>query len=987
MPASPPVSPRSILKRQPNKNPLRAPEANASQNASRSPKSSTSPGGVRFAQEPKRSLRRMPHFGGGAPNSKPRLSALQIPFDEAEAASLPHNCDGDWLQHLQSPRPAEAENADDDVDRQLLGYNAVCQALGSPTGRQGGYAEIPYAQSQNNGPSFASLAAGANSNMARRSSDESLRAMISGARTEDEEEDAESSQFFRKPLSSPRLRPHAGNDDDVTAITDSSNSSPSFTPPALSRSMSLSSGSSSDGPASPSDEVPSLGSTKPSRFTPYYVAPGTRSLDSSSKLLHFSGNWKELYSSGYVRNTLKTTSQTGASMSFSFTGSGVEWFGNTDKWHGIAKVYIDGTLAEHVDSWSSKTRRQQRLYWNFGLTAGRHTLKIVNSGERHKKSKGTKMDVDALVVTMWPNSTSTQQQAESPQQDITVSPQSLQENYVPSLDLAASPTGAQWTLNQEGTTGVHAMQLAVISETHAIIVDKVEHNPLTIDGHPAWAALYNLKTNDVTPLRMQSNSFCAGGTFLSNGTLVNVGGNPVVEDYTAAADFGDVDGLQAIRIFEPCDSDDISGCTMYENHDRTRMASPRWYNTVLRISDGSAMIVGGSLKGGWINNATTNNPTVEYFPPKDIDGSNGLPIRLPFLVDTLNSNLFPIAFSLPDGKVFIAANNDAMIYDWKTNTERRLPSIPNGVRVTYPMTGTGVLLPLTPENGYTPEILLCGGSTVDDTKPGYEISSQDPASAQCSRMVLTNDGIAAGWQVEQMPAARTMPDAVLLPTGQILIVNGGATGISGYGNVLDQVGASNADNPVFTPVLYDPTAPVGQRFSQAEMPTSDIPRLYHSIATLTPSGNIMIAGSNPNLDRSEVKYGTEYRVEWLSPPYMSGDRPSIVSAPKKIEFGTAAQLDIQLPSSLHNSNVQGIRYLKTFQLTLTIGAPSDGNIYPPGPGWLYIVVNGIPSTGIKVMIGDGKAPPSNEAALQNLLSQTSADQYDDAKHKDKDDSE
>ena len=83
--------------------------------------------------------------------------------------------------------------------------------------------------------------------------------MISGARTEDEEEDAESSQFFRKPLSSPRLRPHAGNDDDVTAITDSSNSSPSFTPPALSRSMSLSSGSSSDGPASPSDEVPSLG--------------------------------------------------------------------------------------------------------------------------------------------------------------------------------------------------------------------------------------------------------------------------------------------------------------------------------------------------------------------------------------------------------------------------------------------------------------------------------------------------------------------------------------------------------------------------------------------------------------------------------------------------------------------------------------------------------------------------------------------------------
>lgn len=30
----------------------------------------------------------------------------------------------------------------------------------------------------------------------------------------------------------------------------------------------------------------------------------------------------------------------------------------------------------------------------------------------------------------------------------------------------------------------------------------------------------------------------------------------------------------------------------------------------------------------------------------------------------------------------------------------------------------------------------------------------------------------------------------------------------------------------------------------------------------------MIAGSNPNLDRSNVVYGTEYRVEWLRPAYM-----------------------------------------------------------------------------------------------------------------------
>lgn len=629
------------------------------------------------------------------------------------------------------------------------------------------------------------------------------------------------------------------------------------------------------------------GSTNPTTFSPYYVPPGARSYDSASPLLHYSGDWGESFSSGYVQGSIRKTSTANSYVSFTFTGTGIEWFGSMSPKHGIAEVYMDGQLSERADGYNSQPLRQQRLFWVYDLPPTKHTIKIVNSGIHNNQAGGTSLDIDAFVVTDAPE-TKSALLVQSPASDS------------PSSDLAiAEPSAAQWTLEQQGSTGVHAMQLAVISDSHAIIIDKVEHNPLTIAGHPAWGALYNLNTHSVKPLNMRSNSFCAGGTFLSNGTMINVGGNPVVEDITAAADFGDVDGLQAVRIFEPCDSDNVEKCDIYENHSRIRMASPRWYNTVLRLSDGSAMIVGGSKKGGWINNATTNNPTVEYFPPKNVAGQNGLPVPLPFLVETLNSNLFPIAFSLPDGKVFMAANQDTMIYDWKNNVERRLPRLPNGVRVTYPMTGTGILLPLSPANGYIPEILLCGGSAVDDTKPDSEISSQDPASAQCSRMVLTDDGISQGWQVEQMPQARIMPDAVLLPTGQILIVNGGATGISGYGNVKDQVGASNADNPVLTPVLYDPSAPSGQRFSSAGMPTSNIPRLYHSIATLTPSGKIMIAGSNPNLDRSEVKYGTEYRVEWVSPPYMTAaERPSFTGqAPQKIGFGQSVTVDVKVPAS------------------------------------------------------------------------------------------
>ncbi|GLB34682.1 putative copper radical oxidase [Lyophyllum shimeji] len=734
------------------------------------------------------------------------------------------------------------------------------------------------------------------------------------------------------------------------------------------------------------------GSTTPAPFTPFYVPPGAKAYDSSSPLVLYTGKWRTVFSAGYIHQSLSSTMEPHAAISFTFTGTGIEWFGNCDRHHGISLVFIDGLFTRNVDAYCDhdKPLKQQRIFWNFDLPYGHHTIKIINTAKRHGSTRPTICDIDAFVVTRGTNAG----------HQFQLSTAFLKGNYPAFLATQTSQvldTASEWTLTQQGTTGVHAMQLAIISNSHAIIIDKVEHNPLTISGHPAWGALYNLNTHAVKPLAMQSNSFCAGGTFLGNGTLVSVGGNPVVDGHTASADFGDLDGLQAVRIFEPCDSESPDGCDMYEHHSRIRLASPRWYNTVVRIGDGSAMIVGGSKKGGWINNATVNNPTLEYFPPKGIHGSNGLPINLPFLVDTLNSNLFPIAFSLPDGKVFMAANRDAMIYDWKNNQERRLPQIPNGVRVTYPMTGTGLLLPLSPENGYRPEILLCGGSDISDTKPSYEISSQDPASPQCSRMVLTNEGIAAGWQVESMPQARIMPDAVLLPTGEVFIVNGAGSGISGYGNVRDQVGSSNADNPVLTPVLYNPLAAPGSRFSSAGLPSSSIPRLYHSVATLTPAGDIMVAGSNPNLDRSELQYGTEYRVEWFSPPYMKMERPEIVGKVEKLEFGAEIKVQVKVPGG-NTGNVKvalmdlgfvthaihanmRLVYLVCSVAgdTLTVTGPPSGNIYPPGPGWIYFLVDGVPSKGVKVMVGDGRGPPVDEAALENLLQNSVVDQYEKSK--------
>ncbi|KAJ7247284.1 glyoxal oxidase N-terminus-domain-containing protein [Mycena rebaudengoi] len=557
------------------------------------------------------------------------------------------------------------------------------------------------------------------------------------------------------------------------------------------------------------------------------------------------------------------------------------------------------------------------------------------------------------------------------------------------LDARASVAQATWSLVQKGTTGVSAMQLAVVSETKAVIYDKVEHNPLTVNGHVAWAVELDLNTQQVRALNPLSNTWCATGSFISNGTLVNSGGNPIV---TTGAN-----GLQAVRLFTPCTT---GTCDVFESPKRVRLTSPRWYPSSVRIEDGSIIIFGGSKSGSdsFINSAGINNPSYEFYPPKNINGFNGLQIPSQFLIDTLNGNHFPNLVALPDGTIFVSANQAAIILNWRTNTEKRLPAIPNGVRISSPFSAGHVLLPLSPANNYTPEIMICGGTTVSDKVSSSSLSSQTPASNQCIRMVLSTAGIAAGWQVERMPQARIMVDMILLPDGRVMLVNGAQTGVAGYGNVGNQVGHSNADNPAFTPVIYDPLAPAGSRFSSAGLVASPIPRMYHSTASLTPNGTVMLAGSNPNDDVSTAKYQTEYRqvslagrlLEFYSPPYMKVPRPSYTGLPATINYGSTFNLAVTLPANTASVTVSlmdlgfathGVHMdqrlvklvciLSLDKRTLTVIAPPNNRVYPPGPAFLYVVTNtGVPSFGHKTLVGTGTSPPVDQAAIDNMLAKT-----------------
>jgi hypothetical protein len=57
----------------------------------------------------------------------------------------------------------------------------------------------------------------------------------------------------------------------------------------------------------------------------------------------------------------------------------------------------------------------------------------------------------------------------------------------------------------------------VIFSTLAIFFDRATNNPLRINNHTAWGALWDFQMNTALALNVVSDTFCASGGLLSNG--------------------------------------------------------------------------------------------------------------------------------------------------------------------------------------------------------------------------------------------------------------------------------------------------------------------------------------------------------------------------------------------------------------------------------------------------------------------------------------
>ena len=109
-------------------------------------------------------------------------------------------------------------------------------------------------------------------------------------------------------------------------------------------------------------------------------------------------SWREVSAAGASAGSFATDDAAGASMSFSFDGTGVSWTAVTGPDRGRAQVYVDGVSVGTVDLYAA-TRTFGVVEPIGGLPDGPHVLRIVATGTAQPASTGTLVTIDRFDVT------------------------------------------------------------------------------------------------------------------------------------------------------------------------------------------------------------------------------------------------------------------------------------------------------------------------------------------------------------------------------------------------------------------------------------------------------------------------------------------------------------------------------------------------------------------------------------------------------------
>jgi len=378
------------------------------------------------------------------------------------------------------------------------------------------------------------------------------------------------------------------------------------------------------------------------------------------------------------------------------------------------------------------------------------------------------------------------------------------------------------------------------------------------------------------------NIFCSGHSFLQDGRLFVTGGHAG----------NNSDGLIYTSIYDPAQN----AWTQMSN-----MNDARWYPTNTTLPNNDVLVVSGYTTTG------TYNTLPQVWHPTTNTWTNLTSAQL-------LQPLYPMMFLAPNGKVFDAGPNQTTRYLDTTGTGA-WTSVGN---LNYSGTrdyGSAVI--------FDGKVLIAGGDG----------ASTGPATNTAE--IIDLNAASPSWQnTSPMAIARRQHNLTILPDGKVL-ASGGSGGF----------GFDNANSPVYASEMWDPATG-----NWTKMDSVTVYRGYHSIALLLPDGRVLSAGGELTGANAEI----------YSPPYLfKGARPSITSAPTSVKYAQAfsvatpdaaniAQVAwIRLGSVTHAFNMEQrlnrLQFVKASG-TLTITAPANPNLAPPGYYMLFLLNgSGVPS--------------------------------------------
>jgi hypothetical protein len=366
------------------------------------------------------------------------------------------------------------------------------------------------------------------------------------------------------------------------------------------------------------------------------------------------------------------------------------------------------------------------------------------------------------------------------------------------------------------------------------------------------------------------------------------------------------------------------------------MLHGRWYPTATVLGDGRVMTFSGLSETG-----ATNTAVEIYTPGTGWSQQYSAGWTPP---------LYPRMHLLPNGNViYTGSGTGTRIFNTAAKTWSLVATTNYAGTRTY---GTSVLLPLTPADGYKPRVMIFGGG--------------NPATATTE--ILDASAATLAWQPgPSMSQPRIEMNATILPNGKVLAVGGSK-------NDEDAATASlNAD-------LYDPLT---NTFASAG--ANRYPRLYHSNSLLLPDATVLLAGGNP------TRGAYETHLEIYSPAYLFNADGTPALRPTITGVGAGAlpyggTLEVETPDAAGIASVVLVRPgapTHAFDMdqrlvgltysagagVLTVSAPPNGNIAPPGYYMLFILNSaGVPSIAsfVQVLAAAPNQPPV--AAIQTPAS-------------------